>query len=214
MEDAAVKHHKIKVIGIGPGNPDYMLPMARQVIREVKALTGGRRALSQYAASDQHTFAITRDIPGVMAFIREELRLHDVGVLVSGDPGYYSLLDALKKEFPEEYLQVIPGISSVQLAFARLALPWHDADLISLHGREPKEEELFYAKGRMLGMLTDGVYNSRSIAKLLVEIGWPPETRLSICLRLSYPDEEIINTTLQGAREIEEYSHGVLIVQG
>ena len=216
METASVKEHKIRVIGIGPGSPDYLLPAAAKAIENAKVLVGGRRALGQYARLDgsQHTFPITNDIPAVMDFIKHELAASDVGVLVSGDPGYYSLLDALRREYPAEQIEVIPGLSSMQLAFARLALPWHGACFLSFHGRRPEQEELCYRPGRILGLLTDGKYNSRSIAQILMEAGWPGETRLSILLRLSYPDEEVITTTLNEASKMAEKSHGILIIQG
>ena len=214
METVPVSKHKIRVIGIGPGAPEYLLPAAARAIEEARVLVGGRRALAQYAGADCRTFSIGGDIPAVMDFIRQELAAEDVGVLVSGDPGYYSLLDALRRDFPSDLIEVIPGLSAMQLAFARLALPWHEASLLSFHGRRPDDKELIYSKGRILGMLTDGKYNSRSIAKLLMEQGWPVEARLSILLRLSYPDEEIMQRTLAGAQELEEKSHGILIVQG
>ena len=216
MEDALLKEHKVKIIGIGPGSPAYLLPAAAQAIDEAKVLVGGRRALGQYAKIDgsQNTFPITGDIPAVLAFIRQELASSDVGVMVSGDPGYYSLLDALRREFPLERLEVIPGLSAMQLAFARLALPWHEASLLSFHGRRPAQEEISYRPGRLMGMLTDGKFNSRSIAELLLQEGWPAETSLFILLKLSYPEEEIIETTLGNASEMEEKSHGILIVKG
>ena len=207
--------HRIIVAGIGPGNPDYMVPEALRTIRSAKVLVGGSRALSQFSSGDkeQDTMAIKGDIVAVMDFIAEKLRDNDVVAMVSGDPGYFSLLDALRRYFPEEIIQVIPGISSMQLAFARLALPWHEADLLSFHGRRPAEEKLAYAPGRLLGMLTDGEYNSCTIPKLLLEMGWPEETELAICTRLSYQDEKIIRTTLAGAAGYEAYGHCILVVK-
>ena len=214
MEDVTVKMHKIRVIGIGPGSPDYLLPAAVKAIAAARVLVGGRRALAQYAGDACRTFPIGGDIPAVMSFIKQELESDDVGVLVSGDPGYYSLLDALRREFPRERIEVIPGLSAMQLAFCRLALPWHEAKLLSFHGRKPAREELRYQPGRILGMLTDGKFNSHTISSLLMAEGWPKEASCSILLRLSYPDEEITHTTLAGSQELEEKSHGILIVQG
>ena len=88
---------------------------------------------------------------GSYEFIGENLARQDVVVMVSGDPGYYSLLDALRRGFPQEAIQVIPGISSFQLAFARLALPWHEAELLSFHGRVPAEGKLTYSKADCWG---------------------------------------------------------------
>ena len=207
--------NKIIVAGIGPGNPDYMVPMAYQAIRKAAALVGGRRALAQFAApagSGQHTMAVTRDIDGVLDFIREELELHDVVVMVSGDPGYYFLLDALRRAFPVERITVIPGISSMQLAFARLALPWHDARLVSFHGRQPQTEEIRYRQGAVIGMLTDTAFTSRTIPPLLMEAGWPASAKLHICTRLSYADERINTITLGQAAEYSEAVSGILVV--
>lgn len=205
--------HQIIVAGIGPGHGDYMTPAAHQAIRSAKVLVGGRRALSQFAAEGQRTMAITRDIPAVLKFIREELAASDVVVMVSGDPGYYSMLDALRRGFPEEVLRVIPGISSLQMAFSRLALPWHAARLLSFHGRRPEMEELAYCRGALLGMLTDGEYNSQKISSLLMQQGWPGKTRLFVCERLSYEDEKILRTTLEEAARESGIGNCVLVIR-
>ena len=205
--------NKIIVVGIGPGNPDYILPAAQKAISAAKVLVGGRRALSDFARPTQRTMAITRDIEGVMAFIKEALTKEDVVVMVSGDPGYYSLLDALRREFPPENLEVIPGLSSLQLAFARLALPWHDARLLSFHGRQPKEEELLYERGAILGLLTDANFDSHTIPAKLLALGWPGDAELYICEHLSYEDEKITATTLAAAGDIMAVKHAVLVVK-
>ena len=205
--------HKIIVAGIGPGHAAYILPAAKTAIEEADVLVGGSRALADFARAGPETLAITRDIDGVLSFIREKLAGHDVVVMVSGDPGYYSLLDALRREFSPDIIEVIPGISSLQLAFARLSLPWHDTRLLSFHGRVPTENELRYEPGTSLGLLTDAKYNSRTIPELLLDLGWPAEAELFICSRLSYGDEEIIRTTLAGAAAEKLIKHGVLVVK-
>ncbi len=206
--------HRILVAGIGPGHPDYMIPAARQAIADARVLVGGRRALEQFGRPDQEKMAITGDIPGVLAFIREHAAQEDVVVMVSGDPGYYSMLDALRREFPKEAIQVIPGISAMQLAFARLSLPWHGARLVSFHGRVPEKKELRYEPGAVMGMLTDGNHDSRSIPEILLREGWPETAKLAVCARLSYEDEKILEMTLGQAVKAEPVKHGILIVEG
>ena len=199
--------------GIGPGNPDFVLPAARAAIESAEVLVGGSRALADFARQGQETMTIRGDIAAVLAFIREKLQKTHVVVMVSGDPGYYSLLDALRREFPPQTLVVIPGVSSLQVAFARLALPWHEARFASFHGREPQAEEIVYREGAMLGLLTDRTNNSRTIPPRLIERGWPPESELHICSRLSYEDEQILHTTLAEASLVPEISHGILVVK-
>ena len=204
--------HKIIVVGIGPGDPAYLLPKAQKMIEKARTLVGGRRALADYSHSGARECVIGADIPGVLAFIRDALAEDDVVVMVSGDPGYYSLLDALRRTFPVGQIEVVPGISSLQLAFARLALPWHNARLLSFHGREPLETELVRTAGTVLGMLTDGRNNSQTIAARLLSRGWREGDIMYVCTRLSYADECVIETTLGVAQNDEGIGHGVIVV--
>ena len=204
--------NKIVVVGIGPGNPDYIVPKGLKAIAQAKFLVGGRRALNQFAADAQEACPITADIQGVMDFIRAKIKLDKVVAMVSGDPGYYSLLDALRREFPADRIAVIPGISAMQYAFARLALPWHDATLASFHGRTPAAQDIAYKQGKILGLLTDSRYNSQTIAEILLQAGWPQTQTMHICSRLSYDDEKIVTTTLGEAINLPAVSHCILII--
>ncbi|HJG08294.1 precorrin-6y C5,15-methyltransferase (decarboxylating) subunit CbiE [Megamonas hypermegale] len=205
---------KIIVAGIGPGAREYVVPKALKAIENAKVLVGGSRALADFAREGQKTFAIKADIKAVMNFIGEELKQNDVVVMVSGDPGYYSLLSSLRKNFSLEQIKVIPGLSSMQVAFAKIALPWQEASLLSFHGRVPKDEDLVYVKGRIIGMLTDNKFNSGRIAEYLIERGWDKNARAYICSRLSYPDEKIACLSLEEAQTKEIVSHCVMIVEG
>ena len=206
--------NKIIVAGIGPGNIDFITPAALKKIRAAKFLVGGRRALKDFSATEQITCAITGDLDSALNFIREKISCGEVVVMVSGDPGYYSMLDLLRKNFPPTQIEVIPSISAMQLAFAKISLPWHAATLASFHGRQPAREVLKFSTGKILGLLTDAEFNSASISKLLIdECGWEKNSAVTICARLSYPDEKIFTTTLAEAANSEPVKHCVLIVR-
>lgn len=189
--------YRIIVVGIGPGAPDYLLPCAKTVIGQAAVLVGGRRALETYGNHCVHTCAITGNLSEAAVFIRGHLKSKNVVVLASGDPGYYSILPYLKKEFPNNNIEVIPGISSMQVAFARIAQPWQDALLLSFHGRSPSENALSFAPDKKLGLLTDTKNTAAAIAALLLKRGWPPDSKTYLCVNLSYPDEQVIEQTLQ-----------------
>ena len=205
---------KIIVVGIGPGAKEYIVPKALTAIENAKVLVGGSRALADFAQAKQKTFAIKADIDAVMNFIKAELKQNDVVVMVSGDPGYYSLLSSLRRNFPIEKIEVIPGLSSIQIAFAKIALPWQDASLLSFHGRIPSDDDLVYHEGRIIGMLTDNKFNSGRIAEYLIKRGWNKNAKAYICARLSYPDEKIVCMSLDEAQTKEITSHCVMIVEG
>ena len=206
--------HKIVVAGIGPGNAEYMIPAALKAIENAEVLVGGSRAIEQFGKEEgQIKFIIRSDIEEVMAFIGRQLESHDVVVMVSGDPGYYSLLDAIKRTFEDKPVEVIPGLSSVQVAFSKLGMPWYDAILVSMHGRTAPREQMVYCPGNVICFLTDKKNNSRTIPDMLRKLGWPPNAMLAICNRLSYPDEKIIITTISEAIRMETvYLNCVLVV--
>ena len=205
--------YKIIIAGIGPGGNDYISPAALKVIKSAKILVGGKRALNQFSNEEQITFPITADIQSVINFIESRIQNDNVVVMASGDPGYYSILDTLRRNFPKNIFEVIPSISAMQLAFSKLALSWYNAALLSFHGRRPSDESLKFEKNKILGILTDGEYNSHTIPKILMQLGWSGNSKIAICSRLSYDDEKIIETTLKDALNLEVVKHCILIVQ-
>jgi cobalt-precorrin-7 (C5)-methyltransferase len=204
--------HKIIIVGIGPGSPDYLIPAAKREIEAARILVGSRRALDTFAAPAVETHIIDSDINGVLTYIKDKLSEADVVVLVSGDPGFYSMLSAIRRCFDADSVRVIPGISSTQIAFARISETWQDAQLISMHGRAVSDDALTYAYGKRLGILTDTKNNPPAIAKTLLSAGWPENTSTWVCANLSYPEEQVIPLTLREAADLSGFEHSVMVV--
>lgn len=55
-------------------------------------------------------------------------------VLASGDPGFFGIINLLKRSTTED-LEVIPSPSSISLASSRINISWEDMSVISGHGR-------------------------------------------------------------------------------
>ena len=77
--------HTLIVAGIGPGDPDYILPKAQKAIEGAHYLVGGRRALSDYAKPSQETYPVTGKLSLLASWLEEALKKDDVVVMVSGD---------------------------------------------------------------------------------------------------------------------------------
>ncbi len=131
------KLHSIYVIGTGAGTEELLTAQARRLIETSRFVAGGR-SLLRLAPARTEKFAIGADLEAVRRFIAPRLVESDVTVLVSGDPGCYSIMPFLKSHFGDK-VKVTAGISSVQLLAARLALPWTDWRMVSLHGRDRPE---------------------------------------------------------------------------
>lgn len=206
--------HRLIVAGIGPGSRDYILPRALSAIESAKYLAGGRRALSDFARAGQETYPVTGKLSLLADWISASLAKDDVVVMVSGDPGFYSLLPWLKKKFPEAPVEVIPGISSVQAAYCCIGESWQGGEWLSFHGRVPDEEKTSYAPGKRMSFLTDGEHNPAYIAKYLMEKGWPGETRAAAAEHISYENQHIKEGTLADLAVLPGFEESVMVVMG
>lgn len=92
-------------------------------------LVGGARHL------DGAESGAERVVMGDVAAALGRITVHDgpVAVLASGDPGFFGIVRALRRAGVDPVVR--PAVSSVAQAFARLALPWDDAVVVSAHGR-------------------------------------------------------------------------------
>lgn len=100
--------------------------------------------------------------------IAKSLKTGDVTLLASGDPLFYGIGRKLMEVFPKQEIRFYPALSSMQLCFSRFGLPWDDARVISLHGRN---EELMATK--LLGspkvfVFTDPKNSPNGIARQLL----------------------------------------------
>lgn len=187
---------KIYVLGLGPGSPDYILPVVLQKAAECRILAGGVRHLELFRPHDKEEIVLGANLDVAIASIKARYRESRVGVLVSGDPGYYSFLTVLLKHFQREELEVYPGISSLQYLFAKGALPWQEACLTSLHGRRSEDLLLLVQRNRMTAFLTDPRFPVGEIARFLTEQGIRGKRAL-VGEDLSYPHERIRDLPLE-----------------
>lgn len=183
--------NKIYVLGMGPGHPDYVLPLTRQLIAESSLLVGGERHLAAYATSGKRCCPLHGDMTALMATLRQERERQQIAVLLSGDPGFYGMLALLRRYFPAEDLQVVPGISAFQYLMAQLGEPWHPAALTSLHGRDCDFMAAINTH-RHTVLLTDNQHSAHWLATQLENL---EHITLAVGSKLSYADERIVSGT-------------------
>lgn len=181
--------HKITVIGIGPGSLQCLTREAESAIVRADVLVGGRRHLDTFALEGKETFVLANNLEETINFINARRHLK-VAVLATGDPGVFGILSYLRKHFSPDELEVIPGISSVQQAFARLAMPWQDAVILSAHGREPEALVAIIKSQAKAAVLTGPDATPGHLAGLLDGAGMGERTAY-LFYDLTLPGEEI-----------------------
>jgi len=127
----------ITIIGCGPGSAEYLTQAARQSAGEADFMIGSKRLLELFPETVCEKVAEGADTAKVIKEIEARLGKGKIAVLVSGDPGLHSLARPVIRRFGAAQCRVVPGVSSVQLAFARIGLEWHDAKIISAHSADP-----------------------------------------------------------------------------
>ncbi|MCK8825528.1 precorrin-6y C5,15-methyltransferase (decarboxylating) subunit CbiE [Fuchsiella alkaliacetigena] len=202
---------QIYILGIGPGSEEYLLPITRRLATEADVLIGGRRALDLFSDLNKEELVIKADLEKILNFIKENYQQRQIAVLVSGDPGLYSMLNYLGRHFERQHLEVIPGVSSLQLGFARAKLVWQDAYITSLHGRSKDELVDILAKEEKVGFFTDHKFPPNQIAEFLLAKG-VTDKRAFVGERLSYADERSIDATLTEISEYEDFGMSVMVI--
>lgn len=198
---------KLSIVGMGPGSAEYLLPRARRVINDSELLIGARRHLEPYQDSGKELVYLTGSYEQVLKDTVTSYPRNRVSVLVSGDPGYHSPLELLITRMGMSPQEVVPGLSSFQYLYSRIALPWHASSLMSLHGVNEDSIEKIPLDSQAT-LLLDRRCSPRVVAEHLMDHGYG-DREVVLGYELSYENELIIR---QRACEVQEDKEHALCV--
>ncbi len=194
--------NKIYIIGIGPGSSEYLTKKAVDTVKTSDYTVGSTRAIDLF---DDVNNKIAFNVKDLLDKLEKGVDLaiegNTVSILSTGDPGFSGVLNTVlrianEKNFPEEKIEVIPGISSLQLAAARNHIQWDNANVMTFHGRENIEDILKVINN---GKTTIALPSKkvRDMAQFLLNNGVDEHREVVVCERLSYDDEKIVQSTLK-----------------
>lgn len=127
-------------------------------------------------------------------------------VLASGDPGFFGIVRRLRTAGLEP--RVLPAVSSVALAFARIGVPWDDAVVVSAHGRDPGPALAAARAAGKAAVLTSPECGPAQIAAAVA--GWG--RTLVVCERLGAADELIVPVAPEQAADRQWRDPNVVLV--
>ncbi len=199
---------KIYIIGIGPGSSEYLTKKAIDTVEMSDYTVGSTRAIDLF---DDVKNKIAFNVKDLLDKLEEGVELavdgNTVSILSTGDPGFSGVLNTVlrisaEKNFAKENIEVIPGISSLQLAAAKCHIQWDNANVMTFHGRENIED--------ILPVINNGkptiALPSRKVkdmAQFLLDNGVEEDRNVVVCERLSYPDEKIVSAQLKDIAQSE-----------
>lgn len=206
---------KINVVGLGTGNIDYLTGAGIKCIISSDVLIGGERQLEDISSllnSSQEKY-ILKKLPHMIEYIKEKSVCKNITVVVSGDTGFYSLLNYMKKNLLNIEFNVIPGISSFQYLFAKLGESWEHYSLYSMHGRDLDIIDALKKSTAGIILLTDSENSPYYIGRILMKNNFS-DIKIIAGERLSYEDERITEFYARDTeRHKRDYKMNVVILK-
>lgn len=211
---------RCRVIGVLDDGIASLASTALAHLQRAQVVIGGVRTL-QLFAPQIHPAAQQRDLTGALSQVPEWVRTAQaagqrVVVLATGDPLCHGIAAYLASRLCIEALEVLPNVSTLQLACARLGLPWQDMKFSSVHSRDAGDwvagadpSHGLYALLRdirqhdRLAVLTSPDNSPDRIARMLVAEGLADDFEMAVAERLCQAGERIISgISIQAAAQM------------
>ena len=196
------------IIGVLDNGTNGLTPNALQAIQSANLVIGATRTLDLFAEQINH--ATQKDLTGhlkeVPLWITEALAAEQqVVVLATGDPLCHGIAGFLYKKLDSKQLQLIPNVSTIQLAFSSIGVSWQDAQIVSVHSKDAGEwhkgagpEHGFYAllqaviNTDKLAVLTSPENTPDRIARMLLLENIADQFNITVAENLLSADEKVI----------------------
>jgi precorrin-6Y C5,15-methyltransferase (decarboxylating) len=185
----------IHVIGIGDDGLEAVPPNVRQIIDGAEVLLGTDRILALLPKTKGERHAISTDLNELVKTL-ESAGNKKVAMLIYGDPMFYGLARYVMDRLGRDRFVVVPHVSSMQLAFARVMESWEDAYLTDL-AKHPLDAVLEKIRtAQKVGLFTTDQTGPAAVAKALLDRRIDYFTAY-VCENLGARDERVTRGTLQ-----------------
>lgn len=185
---------KLYIIGSGPGARELLTERALQVLKScdrIYSTTHRHKTILSGMAANIEECRIP-EIPSVL----EASDGVNIGLLVSGDTGFFSVAGSLQQRLEGMAdMEIVCGISSLQYFCAKAGISYEDIKTVSLHGRQGSIAGTI-SYNRKVFVLTGGDNKAHLICKSLMEAGMS-HIKAVVGENLSMENERIVRGTVK-----------------
>ena len=207
---------RIYIVGIGPGSAEYLTCRAVETVKNSDYTVGSTRAIELFSdVKNTIPFNVKELLDTLKKGVQLAAEGNTVSILSTGDPGFSGVLNTVLRlsdelNFSRQNIEVIPGISSLQLAAAKCHIQWDNANVMTFHGRENIEDILPVINN---GKITIALPSRKvkDMAQFLLDNGVEKDRKVTVLERLSYPDEKIVVASLNDIA-MSEFTYMCIIV--
>ena len=203
---------KIPVLGVGGDGAAGLTARSRQLLADADLVLGSDNVLRLLPEIKAQRFRIGTDLQEVVEAIRTRLGKQKIVVVATGDPLFYGVARYLCDKIGPEHFDVVPHVSTMQLAFARIKESWEEAYLTDV-GNRPLDDVLDRIRSaETVGLFTSEAHNPATIARELLARGMD-YFRAFVCENLGGPDERVTQGELAEIAAMEFAPLNVLILR-
>jgi len=206
-----VSADRVHIVGVGACGRSSLTSKAAEIVDGADLLVGGDRLLAMFPESVAEKISLVGGFEIAIDRIKAALGSRRVVVLASGDPGFFGIARPLVERLGRERVEVIPNVSSLQLAFARLGESWEDAAFASVHGRPLEGLEETVRSNRKIAILTGGKQTPAVVARWLLDAGIDGY-RVYLCEDLGGPEERVLELDLERLAAVETALLNVVVL--
>jgi precorrin-6Y C5,15-methyltransferase (decarboxylating) len=208
----SVTDAKIYIIGVGSDGLAGVTSRAHDLLTTADLLLGSDSTLALVAELKAQRLPIGTNLQEVVSTLETNLGKKRMVVVASGDPLFYGVARYLCDRLGKERFEVIPHVSSMQLAFARVKESWEEAYLTNLatHSLESVLDRIRTAE--VVGLFTSEEDDPPTIARQLLARGLN-YFRAYVCENLGAPDERVTQAELTDLQEMEFAPLNVMILK-
>jgi cobalt-precorrin-7 (C5)-methyltransferase len=207
----------VPAVGIGPGNTEYLTPRGRRAIAEADVVIGFETVVEfvSDAISGEALACSYRDEAETLSIFSERVGNGKRGTAVlMGDPNHSGYQFVGKVEAAvDRPVEVVPGISSLQIAASRARTPMEDSRFVTLHKSGDISADLDrirVAAGDRHLLVLPRPYDwmPENIAADLLDRGADGSLDALVLEHLTHDEETITRATLaELAEQTEEVEH-------
>jgi precorrin-6Y C5,15-methyltransferase (decarboxylating) len=201
----------VTVIGIGVGGREDLSAARVREVLAAELLCASARHQGQFPEFTGERLVIASNVKEVAAACEAGIGQRRVVVLGTGDPNFFGIGRYLAGRLGPERVRVLPAPSTMQEAFARLGLPWHEARFGSCHGRPIDSIIELVRQHPTVGLFTDPENTPARIARALLDVGLSGATA-HVCCRLGEKDESRMTCDLEALAQTDLPDPNVLVV--
>ena len=197
----------INVIGLGPGNTDYITKLGEKLIQNSDVVIGGKRNLESIVDSEGEKIEISSNLKEIVEYINNNNH-KQISVIASGDPLIYGIGRYLSKNIDKEDLNIVSGISSLQYIFSKVHIDMNDLYITSSHGKTPDFD--YVLSHKKVCMVTDKIIGPKEICKQILDRNL--EKTIVVGENLSYDNERITIGSPEDILKLEDFDMCVVVI--